>query len=130
MMKIDLTKYFPCEVMRKAAGTRNQIVAMSLPFIIQNESDEYNLVYGDKGLVYLSNKNGERFKVFSTSSNKCNIFPSFTKGFGRDAKGVQVKKELTKEGVDYVMLVSVKDMIAEVSYTKTRNISDSGILHV
>lgn len=34
-MKIDLNNYFKCEVMKKVIKNRPQVVAMSMPFIIQ-----------------------------------------------------------------------------------------------
>lgn len=129
-MQIDLDKYFNTETMKKAACSRNQIVAMSLPFIISNESPSYSLVYADKGLVFLQNEQGERCKVISSTGKIFNLYPSFTKGIGRSSAGVKVKKELKKEKVDRLILVSISDNKACVNHVSVDNIPESGIMHV
>lgn len=129
-MQIDLDKYFNTETMKKAAYSRNQIVAMSLPFIICNESSEYSLVYADKGLVFLQNQQGERCKVVSSSGKTFNLYPSFTKGIGRTSSGVKLKKELEKENIGRLILVSIVDNKASVTHVSVKNIPDSGIMHV
>lgn len=129
-MTINLAKYFPCETMRKAAKNRNQIVAMSLPFIIQNEAD-YCIVYGDRGLVYLEDNEGLRYKVVSSTGDTFNIFPSFTKGCGRSQRGCNARKQLQKERVNKVLLVNIMDdFTADLSNIAVENIPNTGIVHV
>ena len=129
-MQIDLDKYFNTETMKKAAYSRNQIVAMSLPFIISNESIEYSLVYADKGLVFLQNQQGERCKVVSSSGKTFNLYPSFTKGIGRTSAGVKLKKELEKDKIERLILVSIVENKASVTHVSVKNIPSSGIMHV
>lgn len=129
-MKIDLNNYFKCEVMKKVIKNRPQVVAMSMPFIIQEEMG-LTIVYGDRGLVYLQDREGVRYKVACSTGSDFNLFPSFTKGYGRSAVGCSPHKEFEKERVNKILLVSIDDQfVAEVNSIAVKNIPKSGVVHV
>lgn len=60
------------------------------------------------GQVSIINEDGIRFKIVSSATNRFNVAPSFTKGYGRDSIGVSAKAYLSRN-YDYVILVNTKD---------------------
>lgn len=129
-MEIDLNEYFKCEVMKKAIKSRPQVIAMSMPFIIQKEMG-FDIVYGDRGLVYVQDKDGIRHKVACSTGKEFNLFPSFTKGFGRSSAGCNPHREFEKERVTKILLVAVDEqLVAQVNSIAVKNIPKNGVVHV
>lgn len=129
-MEIDLNDYFKCEVMKKAVKSRPQVLAMSMPFILQKEMG-FDVVYGDRGLVHVQDNEGVRYKVACSTGKEFNLFPSFTKGFGRSSAGCNPHKELERERVTKILLVSIDEhLVAQVSNMAVKNIPKNGVVHV
>lgn len=62
----------------------------------------------ERGMVSIITEEGVRFKVVTSATNRYNVAPSFTKGYGRDNIGVDAKAYLSRN-YDYVILANISD---------------------
>lgn len=99
------------EAIKSALLRSNSAFASVLPEILVDSHGEpkgAELVKIERGQVAIVTSEGVRFKIVSSSTDRFNVAPSFTKGYGRDSLGVSAKAYLSRN-YDYVILVNTKD---------------------
>lgn len=118
------------EVIRKSFNVNGQAYAQTVPYILEDFFPDLKVLHLDKGRAVLEDGVGKRYKVVCSRTNTYDVFPSYTKGYGRDKFGTSWVRELEQicSTVIFVNISSTYELIVQFKSVKELESFSSGVI--